>query len=166
MIGALILAAKLAATLATGDVTLERAASFALPAVLVCDDFALCAAIGVRESRLVPDAVNARSACWGVMQVSSRRPRRMTAWAGVEAGERKLVQARAYCGGKAVCVVSVFVAGNGWRGAKAQRRARAVLRRAARIRAAINGRQAAAAMRVLEAAASPRAATGVAGGAA
>jgi hypothetical protein len=61
IVASLIAAARLASVLATGDVTLARACDFALPAVLLCEDVSVCAAIAVAESRLVPDAVNRRA---------------------------------------------------------------------------------------------------------
>jgi hypothetical protein len=140
VIGSWILASRLAAAITGADVPLDLAAPFALAAVYLCADVPLCAAIAVRESRLVPTAVNPRTHVWGVGQVNTRHPRRMTAWNGTAAMERKLVEARLWCGRRGpVCPVAVYVAGNGWRGTKAQRRARRVIYRAAVLRARLTG---------------------------
>lgn len=141
MMAAWIAALRLAlATLGLGDVRVVDAVPFAIAAVVQCSDVALCAAIAVRESRLVPTAVNPRTGCWGVGQVNTRRPRRMTAWNGTAAMERKIVKALRWCGRRGpVCATAVYVAGNGWRGALAQRRARRVLYRSAVLRARLTG---------------------------
>ncbi len=136
MIAAWIAALKLGlAIIALPGVRVTDAAAFAIVAVELCPDPALCAAIGWGESRFRPVVVNARTGTWGVLQVSGGRPRLLTMRAGVAAGVRKLEEAAAYCRHRGpVCLVAVYGAGNGWRSPLAQRRARAVLRRAERIR--------------------------------
>lgn len=96
MIAQIIQAARLAAAIAHGDVTMERAARFSLAATLLCEEPSLCASIAIAESRLVPTAINPRTGTRGVMQTSNG-PRELTTWAGVEAGVQRLADARAFC---------------------------------------------------------------------
>lgn len=98
----------------------------------------LIAAIAYRESRFDPRVVNARTGCWGVMQVNTRR--RGDEWAGYRAGVAKLREARRYCarrGDGRLCVLAAYASGpKGVRG-RWYRGPRRVERDAARVRAAM-----------------------------
>ena len=98
----------------------------------------LLASIAYRESRFDPRAVNARTGCWGAMQVNTRR--RGDEWAGYRAGVAKLREARRYCarasgkGPDLLCTLAGYAAGPAGVRGRWYRGPRRVLRDAARLR--------------------------------
>ena len=175
MIGTLIAAARLCSALTSREVPADLACAATLPMVAQrAYPAELLAAIAVGESRLQPGAINAVSGAWGVGQCIGRRPRVLTAWAGVACQVRKLDGAADYCGdrgytfdGDPACTLAGYASGP--RGVEAyllgerwpRRRALRVLRRAAQIRARVERWQAVRAVRQSETAGCPIAATGV-----
>ena len=142
VIGTWVTALRLAlATLGLGDVRVSDAVPFAIAAVELCEDPALCAAIAWGESRLRADVINPRTGTRGVMQTSGGRPRILTARAGVAEGVRKLGQAEAFCSRRGttgnLCVLAGYRSGPAGVRGRWYRGPRAVLRRAARIRRAM-----------------------------
>lgn len=179
MIGLLLKAAALCSALTSREVPADRACAAALPLVMQEGYPAeLLAAIAVGESRLVADATNTRTGCWGVMQTCGRRPRAVTTWASVAAAVRALDDARWYCERRdhgrgdwtvrecelagyqsGPTGVDALVAGERW----PRVRARRVLRRAARIAARVQRWQTVEPMRAPRAAGCLIVAVGVAG---
>lgn len=104
----------------------------------------LLAAIAYRESRFDPRVVNARTGCWGAMQVNTRR-RDRSEWAGYRAGVAKLREARRYCvrrGEGDLCVLAAYASGPAGVRGRRYRGPRRVQRAAARLRAAMGPRMA------------------------
>ena len=102
----------------------------------------LLAAIAYRESRFDPRVVNARTGCWGAMQVNTRR-RDRSEWAGYRAGVAKLREARRYCvrrGDGELCVLAAYASGPAGVRGRWYRGPRRVQREAARLRAAMGPR--------------------------
>ena len=95
----------------------------------------LLAAIAYRESRIDPRAVNARTGCWGAMQVSTRR--RGDEWAGYRAGVAKLREARRFCvrrAGGDLCILAAYASDPAGVRGRWYRGPRRVLRDAAQLR--------------------------------
>ena len=172
MIGTLIAAARLCSALTSREVPADLACAATLPMVAQrAYPAELLAAIAVGESRLQPGAINAVSGAWGVGQCIGRRPRVLTAWAGVACQVRKLDGAADYCDRRGIGTPTCLLAGyaSGPRGVRAlvsgerwpRRRALRVLRRAAQIRARVERWQAVRAVRQSKTAGCPIAATGV-----
>ena len=172
MIGTLIAAARLCSALTSREVPADLACAATLPMVAQrAYPAELLAAIAVGESRLQPGAINAVSGAWGVGQCIGRRPRVLTAWAGVACQVRKLDGAADYCDRRGIGTPTCLLAGyaSGPRGVAAliagerwpRRRALRVLRRAAQIRSRVERWQAVRDVRQSKTAGCPIAATGV-----
>ena len=172
MIGTLIAAARLCSALTSREVPADLACAATLPMVAQrAYPAELLAAIAVGESRLQPGAVNAASGAWGIGQCIGRRPRVLTAWAGVGCMVRKLDGTADYCDRRGIGTPTCLLAGyaSGPRGVRAlvsgerwpRRRALRVLRRAAQIRVQVERWQAVRPVPQSKTAGCPIAATGV-----
>jgi len=142
VIGVLVTSIRLcSALLAThgAEVPHDRLCRAAIVIAHVADEWPpeLLAAIAYRESRFDPRVVNARTGCWGAMQVSTRR-RDRSEWAGYHAGVAKLREARRYCArrsGGRLCVLAAYASGPAGVRGHWYRGPRRVEREAARVRA-------------------------------
>lgn len=147
MIGQLVTSLRLcSALLAThgAEVSPDRLCRAAVIVAHVADEWPpeLLAAIAYRESRFDPRVVNARTGCWGAMQVNTRR-RDRSEWAGYVAGVAKLREARRYCvrrGDGDLCVLAAYASGPAGVRGRWYRGPRRVQREAARLRAAMGPR--------------------------
>jgi len=147
MIGVLVPSIRLcSALLAThgAGVPHDRLCRAAIVIAHVADEWPpeLLAAISYRESRFDPRVVNARTGCWGAMQVNTRR-RDRSEWAGYVAGVAKLREARRYCARRGegdLCVLAAYASGPAGVKGRWYRGPRRVQREAARLRAAMGPR--------------------------
>ena len=147
MIAPLVTSLRLCAALLAAhgaDVDPARLCRAAIVIAHVADEWPpeLLAAVSYRESRFDPRVVNARTGCWGAMQVSTRR-RDRSEWAGYRAGVAKLREARRYCvrrGEGELCVLAAYASGPAGVRGRWYRGPRRVQREAARLRAAMGPR--------------------------
>ena len=115
-------AARLCSALTSREVPADLACAATLPMVAQrAYPAELLAAIAVGESRLQPGAVNTSSGAWGIGQCIGRRPRVLTAWAGVACQVRKLDGAADYCDRRGIGTPTCLLAGyaSGPRGVEA-----------------------------------------------
>lgn len=138
---ALLAAARLCAALIAAhgaEVDHTRLCRAAAIIVAVADEWPveIVAAIAYRESRFDPSVVNARTGCWGPMQVSTLQ-RAHDEWSGYRAGVAKLRDARRYCArrtGGELCVLAGYASGPAGVRGRWYRGPRRIIRDAARLR--------------------------------